>query len=644
MENRDKEQNMKSNDQPTEKISFKEKMRYKLDRIMEKGTVTMLVMLFLFTVLLSIIVGLVVAAICGGGAGERIWDSLMHTLDPGNLADTTLDSPPNVFFMTLMTVFGIFFTSALIGVINNSFEAKMIELRKGTSRVLEKNHVVILGYNYTLITLLESLIEANMNETDECLIVVVGDEEQEVMKDAIKSHIKDTHNTEILCRSGKTYEEHMLKCANIENARSVIINARDDFHAIKTLLAFKSYITANKPQKEDLFATVVIQDKQYVDAAKHAGGDAVEVVFGKDKISRIIAHACNQRGLCSVFEELLNFSDNELYCEDLDFEPDKRFKDYIHYFDAEIPIGIRKKSGERKVIINPKEGVDDIIEEGDKLIVFEKDNGEIRKHNGELNHDSKNYIVEESINKDDVIDKSMMDLIILGQNDRLNDILKEYDKIAEKGSIVKIVDTEKLKNPLDQYQNIIPQIIETNDCSLESLRSHNEDRAFNILLLTNDDMSDEDADAETIVRLIELDRLAKELDSENRFATTCEIRKSSNQKLAAVIGGDNYVVSSNITSLLATQISENRDLKNVFDELLDTEGSELYMRPVENFVKTDKEVSFDTVIEAAYRKHCVVLGYRKPDIPEKNGIVTCPRRSDRIKFEKGDTLILLAED
>jgi hypothetical protein len=66
--------------------------------------------------------------------------------------------------------------------------------------------------------------------------------------------------------------------------------------------------------------------------------------------------------------------------------------------------------------------------------------------------------------------------------------------------------------------------------------------------------------------LIELDRLAGELDSDNRFAITCEIRKSSNQKLAAVIGSDNYIVSSNITSLLATQVSENRDLKIVFDE------------------------------------------------------------------------------
>ena len=615
------------------KPGFKEKIQYHIELIMERGTAAMIIMLLLFTLITSAIVGILVAAISGGAPGVKIWDSFMHTLDAGNLAGDELDSIVNIIFMTLMTLFGLFFTSALIGIINSSFENKLYEMRKGTSKVLEKGHVVILGYNYTVFTLLESLIEANSNEPHKCIIVVVGEEEQEVMEDEIKGHISDFRNTKVICRSGKPYEEHMLDRASVENAKSVIIDGKDDFNSIKAMLALKAYIENREDELYDknLFVSVVIQEKRFVDAAELSGGSRVQVIYGQDKISRIIAHSCNQRGLCSVFEELFDFDDNELYFEDVVEAQGKKFRDVLHMFEAEIPIGYYRDG---KAFINPS--MDEIVREGDKLILFEDDNGSYKIS-------QKRSIDEAMIVKDPSIDKSMMDLIILGQNNRLDDILKEYDMIANNGSVVKIVDTpESLEYQLSDYNNIKIKYEQIEEFSLENIRKIPERKEFNVLVLTNDDIDYEDADSYTLIKLIELKKLSEE--TQNRFATTCEIRKSANQRLAALIGGDNFVVSSNIMSLLATQISENRALAEVFDELLTTEGSELYMRPVESFVKIDDEVSFDTVLESAARNNCIALGYRQSDVLHNNGIVTCPERNKKIKFNKGDTLIVLATD
>ena len=107
------------------KSSLKEKIQYRMDLLMEKGTATMIIMLLLFTLLASCVIGIIVAMFSGGAPGEKIWDSLMHTLDGGTLAGDALDDTVNVFFMTVMTVIGLCVTSVLIGIINNSFEQKL---------------------------------------------------------------------------------------------------------------------------------------------------------------------------------------------------------------------------------------------------------------------------------------------------------------------------------------------------------------------------------------------------------------------------------------------------------------------------------------------------------------------------------------
>lgn len=614
------------------KGSFKERIQYKIDLIMEKGTATMIVMLLLFTLFASIIVGIIVSVVCGGAPGERIWDSLMHTLDGGTLAGDALDDRMNVIFMTIMTLVGLCITSVLIGIINSSFEEKLYDMRKGTSKVIEKGHIVILGYSYTLFTLLESLIEANANHPHQC-IVVVGNEDNEVMMDAIQNHIKDFKTTRVICRSGKTYEEHMLARASVESARSVIINGKDDFDSVKALLAFTDYIKDKELYTPDLFVSVVIQDKKLVNAAEIAAGKRVEVIYGKDAISRIVAHSCNQRGLCSVFEELFDYNDNELYCEKVETAVGKSFREVLHFFEAQIPIGIRRND---EVFVNPN--MDTVIQKGDELILFEEDDGAFKIS-------SEKYDIDESaIVSNSAQENNMMDLIILGQNDRLDDILKEYDMIADEGSNVIIADVcDSIRYRLSTYNNIKIDYVRINDFSMESLCNIPKQDEYNVLVLTNDELDYEDADSETIVKLIELSKLSEKTG--NKFATTCEIRKSANQRLAAIIGAENFVVSSNIASLLATQISEDRVLSKVFKELLCTDGSELYMRPIGNYVKTNVEVSFDTVIEAAARNGCIALGFRKVDSVTKNArIVTCPRRDEKFVFEKDDTLIVLAEE
>jgi hypothetical protein len=96
-----------------------------------------------------------------------------------------------------------------------------------------------------------------------------------------------------------------------------------------------------------------------------------------------------------------------------------------------------------------------------------------------------------------------------------------------------------------------------------------------------------------------------------------------------------------------SQISENKELSAVFDQLFDPEGSELYLKPASEYVELDTSLRFYTVVEAARRRGEVAVGYRVKseagNPQESYGLHLNPDKSQRITFTEGDRMILLAE-
>lgn len=121
------------------------------------------------------------------------------------------------------------------------------------------------------------------------------------------------------------------------------------------------------------------------------------------------------------------------------------------------------------------------------------------------------------------------------------------------------------------------------------------------------------------------------------------MRKSNNQRLATQARVEDFVIGSNIINLLMTQIAENRELTALFEDILDEEGSEIYMKPASEYVKTGVSVDFYTVTESAARKGHIAIGYKKI----RDGateIVTNPLKSEQTVYEKEDYMIVIAED
>jgi len=111
---------------------------------------------------------------------------------------------------------------------------------------------------------------------------------------------------------------------------------------------------------------------------------------------------------------------------------------------------------------------------------------------------------------------------------------------------------------------------------------------------------------------------------------------------------DDFIISDQIISLVLAQLSENKELSYIFEELFDAEGFEVYLKPATSYAFPGKETNFYQVSEVALLKREIPIGYRiAADAYNPNkqyGITLNPTKSDTILFDAEDKIIVIAED
>ena len=163
----------------------------------------------------------------------------------------------------------------------------------------------------------------------------------------------------------------------------------------------------------------------------------------------------------------------------------------------------------------------------------------------------------------------------------------------------------------------------------------------NILLLNDDSQAPEASDSQTLLRLI----LLRDIADKNslNFSITTEMRSVDNQKLASQARVDDFVIGSNFASLILAQISENPKIMPLIDDLLDEDGSEMYMKPASNYVSIGVPVDSYILTESVARKGEIYLGYRHTG-SSKTDVIVNPNKEETIIFGEHDQIVLIGEN
>ncbi len=630
------------------KIGFRQRLKYAFDNTMSAGTIAIIGWLFILSVILVLISGLVIVFVGITQAdGEKIsiynaiWESLMRTMDSGNVANDTSWSMRAI--MIIVTVGGIFLVSTLIAILGNGVQTKIEELRKGKSFVIEKNHTLILGWSSKIFTIISELSIANENQKKP-RIVVLADKDKVEMEDEIRVKVPNMRNTRVIVRSGNPVDTDDLSVANPNDAKAIIILPPDhdpdaDIHTIKSILA----VTNNPNRKAEPYHIVAeIKNTRYLETASMIGKDELVIVHSPNLIAKMTVQTCRQIGLSGVYSELLQFEGDEIYFQEEPKLIGKTFGDALMAYETSTLMGLHLKNGTIK--INPP--MDTIIESGDKIIAISEDDDTVVLSN-------KTNI---SIQIDAYANKELPAVrpehtLILGWNDEGESIVKELETYVIAGSTIKVVSSddsyskqlEYIKSDLEKLTLSYEKCDITERYELE----HPKITEFDYIILLSDGGEDvQKSDAKTLISLLHIrDICSKAGKTLNLVSEMLDIH---NMELAKASKDNDFIVSDKLISLMLTMFSENKELKAVFDDLFRSEGSEIYLKPSQLYIQPNVPINFYTVIESAKRFGHIPLGYRieaLSDNPEKGyGIKVNPDKSAMISFTENDKIIVLAED
>lgn len=572
---------------------------------------------------------------------EAAWQSLMRTLDSGTVGGDT--GWGFRIIMLIVTIGGIFIASTLIGILSSGIEGKLEELRKGRSEVMEEDFTLILGWSSKVYTIIGELVMANENQKKPRIVILSGEDKVE-MEDAIKINVPDTKNTKVICRSGDTTNPVDLNIANPKNAKSIIILGKDahesDFEIIKTILA----ITNNPERKTEPYHIVAeMREVHNFDVARMIAKDEAELILTDDIVARIMVQTSRQSGLSVVYTELMDYGGDEIYYKNEPTLAGKTYAEALLLFDTSCIMGLQQNGISK---INPP--MDTVIQENDNIIVISADDDTIV-----LNNKSVFDIDEPVINNATIAAvKKVERIILLGWNRRVIRVIKELNNYVGKGSIVHVVANNPLPDELDTkqtaaYENLTIEYTaaETSDRKvLESIDVFHSDYVMLFSYELDNDI--QRSDAITLITLLHLRDMSEKANRDLNIVS--EMLDLKNRELAEVTNTDDFIVSDKMLSLLITQVSENKHLMRVFEDILDEEGSEIYMKPITDYITTDKAVDAYTLTAAGVIKGHTVIGYRimadQHNAANAYGIKLNPEKPEKIKFSLEDKLIVLADD
>ena len=636
----------------SDKPSFRESFRYWFDNRFSGGPLVIIGWLALGTAVLIILATGMVMLIHGIPEGQQAWQVFWNIMSQALTPNPVDAGNPwqYLIVMLLVTLGSLFMVSILIGTLTSGIEGKVEDLRKGRSRVVESGHTLILGWSAHCFTILSELMIANENQHN-ARIVILADRDKVEMEDEIRARVESKGSTRIICRSGDPIDLADLEIGSPHTARSIIILPPEgddpDTTVIKTILA----LTNNANRRDGPYHIVTqIRDPKNMDLVKMVGQrDQVQAILTGDLIARVTAQTSRQGGLSTVYTELLNFSGDEIYFTREPGLVGKTYGEALMAYETSAVMGMQK--GTREASLNPP--MDTIIEAGDRIFAMTEDDDTL------IVSGMASVPVDETVIclSDKISIPKPEKCLVLGWNRFGATILRELNNYVPKGSHALVVADPTVSAESADAARIIKE-----ECShlsnqkvsfqhgdttdrrlLESIHAADYDH---VIVLSYAGLKVQEADAKTLVTLLHLRDIAER--DETPFSIVSEMLDLRNRELAEVTNVDDFIVSDHLVSLMISQLSENADLYPVFTDIFDPEGSEIYMKPVHDYVELDKPVNFYTLVEAARRRGQSAIGYRLEadarQVAKSYGVHTNPKKSEAVVFSSEDKLIVIAEE
>ncbi|MEU1072794.1 MULTISPECIES: NAD-binding lipoprotein [unclassified Streptomyces] len=570
----------------------------------------------------------------------QVWHVTGETLRLGGATGR----PLRVALSVLLALVALLYVSTLVSLITATLTERLNALRRGRSTVLEQGHAVVLGWSEQVFTVVSELVAANANQR-RAAVVVLADRDKSAMEEALKTKVGPFGHTRLICRSGPPTDPAVLALTSAVTADVVLVLPHDEPEAdpevVKTLLALRAALAGEKTRPPVVAA---VRDDRYRLAARLAAGPDGVVLESDTITARLIVQAARRPGLSLVHQELIDFAGDEFYLVDEPSLTGRTFGDALLSFRTSSVVGVIR---DNTPLLNPPPQTP--LAPDDLLIVISRDDDTT------VLDDCARSVEEAAIASGPSTPARAERVLLLGWNRRAPLLVEQLRRCARPGSAIDVVTggggaTARQVDEADARSgtNLTVALHDadiTRPETLERLDVHSYD---SIIVLGQDPAPGappDDPDNRTLVTLLLLRQLEEITGRELPVVT--ELVDDRNRALAPINPGADVIISGKLIGLLMAQISQNRHLAAVFEELFSADGTGVRLRPAPDYVRPGLETSFATVVAAARLRGECAIGYRSHDGSSTRlgyGVRINPPKDERRSWGARDEVVVVSKE